>query len=239
MQTGEQDRLAAAIDAALDARTPLPALPDDLTLADGYDLQARLLARREPAGPAGLKAGVTQPGARRHFGLDHALLGRLYGAGRLAPGAVIEAGAGVALECELAIVVDAAGRPQAFGPAIEIVRSAFAADERLTAAKLLAANLAAWQFLSGDLLPWRESFTDTGVTLYHEGACVLEAALADGLGGPVEALPWMLAEAHRRQMPLTAGMVLMTGCCGAAVPAQAGHYRADYGPLGSIEFDVA
>jgi len=67
---------------------------------------------------------------------------------------------------------------------------------------------------------------------------ILEAALDDGLDGPLQALPWMRQEAERRQMVLADGMLLMTGCCGSAIPARAGRYRADYGPLGTLELTI-
>lgn len=239
MAMNDREALAAAIAAALRAGAPVPPLPDDLGLDDGYEIQSLMVPLRDGAPLGGLKAGVTQAGAQRHFGIDHALLGRLYGGGRIEPGVPITLPPGAAIECELGIVVDAQGRPRSFGPAIEFVRAAFTAGDALTAAKLVASNLAADRFLQGPQLPWPDAWQDPGVRLYRDDELVLEAALDDALGGPIAALDWMLDAARARGMALADGMLLMTGCCGPALPAESGRYRADHGPLGSLEFVVA
>jgi len=149
MQATEHELWAQRIAAALAAAEPLPALPDDLSLADGYAIQSALIPRIDPQGPAGLKAGVTQARAQRGLGIDHALLGRLYRRGELANGARIRAATGLAIECELGIRIDSGGGPSAFGPALEIVRPAFASSVSITAPGLLASNLAAEAFMSG------------------------------------------------------------------------------------------
>ena len=48
----------------------------------------------------------------------------------------------------------------------------------------------------------------------------------------------MLNEASARGLAVEDGMLLITGACGGIHPATPGHYVADYGSFGTIEFTV-
>ena len=224
--------------AAIRAGEPLPKMPAELDLAAAYDLQKQVVAAVAGSAIAGLKAGMTAAAGQQAFGLTHPLIGSLYVHGRCAPGITFESGPGVSLECEIGIVVDGDGAPKSAGPVIEVPRMAFADAEDRTGANLTACNIAADRYIVGEQQPLRDVYGDITITLTRDGEQVTAAPATDALGGPQAALAWMLNEARTRGLAIEDGMLLITGACGGIHPAQPGHYVADYGSLGSIEFTV-
>ncbi|MDE0693362.1 MAG: hypothetical protein F4Y86_12740 [Gammaproteobacteria bacterium] len=230
--------LAQAMSAAIRAGEPLPKMPEGLSLDDAYALQKDVVAQVADGDVSGLKAGMTAPAGQQAFGLTHPLIGSLYGAGRLEPGATFEGLPGVSLECEIGIVVDANGAPKTAGPVIEVPRMAFADEADRNGANLTACNIAADRYIVGEQQPLRDSYGDIQVTLTRDGEQVTTAPATDALGGPHAALAWMLNEANVRGLAIEDGMLLITGACGGIHPATPGHYVADYGSFGTIEFTV-
>lgn len=236
---GEADKsLVLEIAKAISDGAPLPAIDKAYSLSEAYVLQHDVTHAVSAGCVAGIKAGVTAPAAQQFFGLDHALLGSLYAAGRVENGAAIDFVAGRMIECELAVLVDQNARPIAVAPAIEFVRVNFSRAEDLTAANLVLCNLGAERFLAGDFLPWERASEEVSVSLSRETVIVNQADMADALGGPVAAAPWMCGEAIKRGFSVKENTLLLTGACGSAVPADKGHYVADYGAFGKIEFRI-
>ena len=228
------ERLAAAIRAG---RT-LPKMPAGLGLEDAYAIQKRVVAAVSEGAVAGLKAGMTAAAGQRAFGLTHPLIGSLYAHGRCASGVSFASGTGVSLECEIGVVVDADGAPQSAGPVVEVPRMAFADEADRTGANLTACNIAADRYIVGEQQPLRDAYGDIEITLIRDGDVVCQAPASDALGGPHAALAWMLNEARARGLAVRDGMLLITGACGGIHPALPGHYVADYGDFGRIEFAV-
>ena len=231
--------LAADLAAAIKAGGTLPKMPAGLSLDDAYALQREVVSAVAGDAIAGLKAGMTAKAGQQAFGLTHPLVGSLYQAGRLAPGATFETGPGVSLECEIGIVVDGDGAPKTAGPVVEVPRMAFADDEDRNGANLTACNIAADRYIVGEQQPWRDVYGDITITLTRDGEQVCQAPASDALGGPHAALAWMLGEARARGLAVADGMLLITGACGGIHPAEPGRYVADYGSLGRIEFTAA
>ena len=230
--------LVQNIAAAIRTGATLPKMPADLDLDAAYDLQKQVVAAVAGGAVAGLKAGMTAAAGQQAFGLTHPLIGSLYTSGRCEPGITFASGPGVSLECEIGIVVDADGAPKTAGPVIEVPRMAFADAEDRTGANLTACNIAADRYIVGQQQPLRDSYGDIAITLTRDGEEVTSAPASDALGGPQAALAWMLNEARARGLAIEDGMLLITGACGGIHPAEPGHYVADYGDLGSIEFTV-
>jgi 2-keto-4-pentenoate hydratase len=142
------------------------------------------------------------------------------------------------LECELAVLVDAAGVLQAVAPAIEIVGVRFARREDATAANLLLCNLGADRCIVGDWREWSGGDEQTLVTLSCNGEVVNRASATDAFGPPENAVAWIWQEIGNRGFRTQSETLLMTGACGSVIPAAIGNYRADFGTLGSLEFEV-
>lgn len=228
------DGMAAAI---RDGGT-LPKMPTGLSLEDAYALQKRVVAAVAGGAVAGLKAGMTAAAGQQAFGLTHPLIGSLYESGRLAPGVSFSSAPGVSLECEIGIVVDGDGAPKSAGPVIEVPRMAFADEADRNGPNLIGCNIAADRYIVGEQQPLRDSYGDVQITLTRDGEEVCSAPASDALGGPQAALAWMLNEARERGLEIEDGMLLITGACGGIHPAEPGHYVADYGDFGRIEFTV-
>lgn len=223
---------------AIKSITTFPEFPEGLSLEDGYDIQSRIVERVAGRNIAGLKGGATNAKMQSMLGIKDALIARLYEDGRLSPGAVLPYHPKVVLECEIGILIDASGSPKAAGPAIEVACMNFSKPEEMNGPNFVACNVAALQFIPGELQDWRDTYADIAITLTRDGETVLEGKPSDALGGPHEALAWMKKEAQARKISLADDMYLMTGACGGAIPAARGQYVADYGSLGRIEFSV-
>ena len=232
------DDLIKDMAAAIRAGKSLPKMPDGLHLQQAYEIQKAVVAAVSGGAVAGLKAGMTAVAGQRQFGLDRPLIGSLYAAGRLAPGVSFASAPGTFLECEIGVVIDGNGAPLSAGPVIEVPRMAFADEEDRTGVNLAACSIAADRFIAGRQQPLRDSYDDIHIRLTRNGQEVSAAPATDALGGPYDALAWMLREAKTRGIGVAAGMLLITGACGGLHPALPGEYLADYGALGSISFSV-
>ena len=233
------DTLVADLADAIRNRTTLPVMPAELALDDAYAIQKQVVDRIADGPVAGWKAGMTAPAGQAAFGLTHPLIGFLYQWGQLNSGASIDGCTGLKLECEIGIVVDGDGNAKSAGPVIEVPRMAWSSPDDAKGSNLTATNIAADRFIVGHQQPMRDDYEQLEVTLTRNGdEVVCQAPLSDALGGPKAALAWMLEEAQKREMSLDDDMLLITGACGGIHDAEPGSYVADYGPLGSIEFNI-
>lgn len=232
------EKLASALVNAIRNRDSFPAMPADLSLDDGYDLQKLVVEAVADGTVAGWKAGMTAPAGQAAFGLKHPLIGSLYQWGRLENGATVDMVPGVKLECEIGITIDANGNAKSAGPVIEVPRMMWNSPDDAKGSNLTATNIAAYQYIVGDQQPIRDDYEELSVTLTRDGETVCEASLSDALGGPKQALQWMLNEASVRKMKPANDMLLITGACGGIHDGEPGSYVADYGPLGTIEFTI-
>lgn len=238
MQADAKNTLIKDLAAAIRDGGTLPKMPGDLGFDEAYEIQLAVVAAVAGGRIAGRKAGMTALAARQQLGIEHPLLGSLYDYGRMAPGVSFPGNPGVMLECEIGVVVDAQGAANTAGPVIEVPHMAFADAEDLNGVNLVACSIAADRFIAGAQLPLLDSYAEVEVTFTRNGETLSSAPATEALGGPREALQWMLEESRLRGFPVADGMLFITGACGGLHPAKPGHYRAYYGVLGSIEFTV-
>jgi 2-keto-4-pentenoate hydratase len=232
------EELISGIARAIASRTQLPSIDIELTLSEAYALQHELTKQLCPGGRGGIKAGVTAPGAQKHFGVDHGLIGSLYGDSRLGDGCRLPFTKGRMLECELAVLIDSDGTPKAIAPAIEVVLVQFARPEDMTAANLVLSNLGADGYIVGQFQAWSPPYSEVSVALRRNDEIINQAAMAESLGGPEKSVPWICQEARSRRFAISADTLLLTGACGKVLPAEVGHYSADFGPLGQMRFEI-
>lgn len=224
---------------AIRNRSTFPVMPDNLSLDEAYAIQKQVVESISDGPVAGWKAGMTAPAGQAAFGLTHPLIGFLYQWGQLDNGASIPGISGLKLECEIGIVIDGNGNPKSAGPVIEVPRMAWGTPDDAKGSNLTATNIAADRFIVGEQQAVRDDYAELEVTLTRNGnEVVCQAPLSDALGGPKDALAWMLEEANVRGMTLAEDMLLITGACGGIHDAEAGSYVADYGPLGTVEFTI-
>ena len=230
--------LASALASAIRNRKTFPAMPENLSLDDGYAIQKLVVDAVADGAIAGWKAGMTAPAGQAAFGLKHPLIGSLYEWGRLENGATVDMAPGIKLECEIGITIDASGNAKSAGPVIEVPRMMWSTPDDAKGSNLTATNIAAYHYIVGEQQPIRDDYEELSVSLTRDGELVCEASLADALGGPMPALEWMLNEARVRDMAPSEDMLLITGACGGIHDGELGSYIADYGPLGEIRFSI-
>lgn len=233
------DQLVQDIADAIRAGNPIPKMPANLSLDDAYSIQRGAVALL--AGPdalSGIKAGVTSAPAQQQFGIEAPLLASLFTKGENHSGCILATRPGVLIECELGIIINAAGEATAAVPVIEIPYMAFADAGDRTGINLAASNVASDRYILGEKREFLSSYEDFTVALTCDGKELSNASLTEAQGGPHLALDWMLDEAKKRGIKIADDMLLMTGACGGIHPGPPGSYRVDYGDLGVIEFEL-
>jgi 2-oxopent-4-enoate hydratase len=250
------DRLAAATSgrtavAALTAEHP------DMTPADAYAIQQRIVAARIEAGEriVGWKLGLTSKAMQTQLGVDQPdygpiLSGFLVPEGRAIPAAELIA---PRVEAEIAFVLgrdlrgpgvtslDALQATAGIAPAIEIIDSRIA-DWKIRLADTIAdlASTARVTF-AGRLVQLGDiDVRLIGAVLERNGEVVQTGAGAAALGNPAEAVAWAANTLGELGVTLEAGQIIMTGALHASVPAAAGDtFRATFDRLGPVNVRFA
>jgi 2-keto-4-pentenoate hydratase len=262
------DRVTAAAEYLLDLRRtkrPVAALPADLvprTLAEGYDVQARVVARLldESGGhPVGYKVACTSELAQRALGVDGPFFGVLLShSSHASPatlrgsdftvrcaeaefgfemGADVPAGAAYTAETIRAFIAAAI-------PSIEVVDHRYHDWRAVGAPSLLADNAIHGAWVAGEPYPgWRElDLARHPVALGVDGGRTLTGSGAAVLGNPLSVVAWLANELPRYGRRLCRGDRVTTGVTTdiyLAVPGD--RLTADFGPLGraTLGFDRA
>lgn len=235
MNEFDADRTAQAIQ---ECRL-LPAMPAGLSLKEGYALQQQVTKVINDSRSVGWKAGITDPEMQAAFGLSEPLIGSLYRERQLQSPATIELTEDHQIECEVCIAVDADWQPRLIAPAIEFVRLTFTHPSDLTPANAVVANVGADRFLVGDFQDF-DAMTDVPVKLEMAGEELL--GLSTGIDAVTikRRLAWFKEAGDRHRLARSAAddHLLLLGTMGQAVKAIPGKYRAVFGQLGTVEFDV-
>lgn len=231
--------LAAQLDEAAQAATPIPQLTEAVALdvADAYQVQAELVARRVRRGErlVGLKMGLTSQAKMAQVGVDEPVWGRLTGAMQIPDGGTVQGRRFVhpRVEPEVAFLLDAGGVATAVAPALELIDSRYA-DFQFTLPDVIADNTSAAGFVVGPWSPIPPGLANLGVLLEIDGRVVQTGSTAAILGDPRRALAMGLALAGRAGVAPEAGWLMLAGAATAAVPLPAGAYvRAVVQGLGS------
>lgn len=103
--------------------------------------------------------------------------------------------------------------------ALEIIDTRFE-EYRFTLEDNTADASSAAAFIVGPAHPVSAlgSMAEDEVFLFEDGTPIGSGKIADVMGGPLAALQWLASQLHDRCLPLTAGMVVMTGGLTSAAP---------------------
>ena len=240
-------------------RVPIEPFTDtdpDLTMADGYAVQAELTRLLLADGDAivGYKVGLTSEPMQRMIGVDSPDYGPVLASTLYRDGAEIGLAGFIQPKIEAEIVfvlaealrgpgvsvLDAARAVAGVAAAVEIVDSRFA-DWRIRLADTvadLASNGAV--ATSGRLVPMDGMDTRLiGMTMTRNGQLVDTGAGAAALGDPLAVVAWLANTLGEVGVGLQAGHLVMTGALHAAVPMCAGDvFRADFDRLGPVTVRV-
>jgi 2-keto-4-pentenoate hydratase len=248
--------LAKHLFEAARSRSLVPRLTDDhpdLTLEQGYDIQLALrdLHLADGARPAGAKLGLTSRAKQAQMGQTAPVHGFLTDAMRLDTGEPLEvASLGQArAEPEIAFLMgrelsgprvsatDVLAATEAVCPALEILDSRYP-DYKFTLPDVVADNTSAGRFVLGATLtrPAGLDLRLVGCVFERNGGLAGTAAGAASLGHPAAAVAALVRELARRDEPLPAGAVVLSGGLTEAVPLAAGDaVVARFDRLGPVE----
>jgi 2-keto-4-pentenoate hydratase/acetyl esterase/lipase len=234
----------------------LPRFPDAGTLDDAYFAQKRLLREWKDLTVAGYKGTASTDDSQKSLGLDHPLIGVLLGSGRLnaaskpviqlasAPDTVVETEIGYVIgeniATELLDDIQARECVQSILPVIELPQNYARrmGTSKLTAKDLVASNIGSTQYIVGTAKNPPLDTDAVKVTLKRDGQTLHETTGAYVKGGQWTNLRLLLNEVTSHGHIVRAGSVIICGALGGAKPGEPGKYMADYGTLGTIEFEL-
>jgi len=248
--------LARIVDEAARTVTAIPQLTEtlpDLTVEDGYAVQAISIARRRARGErrVGVKMGLTSRAKMQQVGVNEVVWGRLTDAMRVEEGGELSRGRYVhpRAEPEIAFVLrrplegrvtaaEALTAVEAVAPAIEIIDSRYR-DFRFALPDVVADNSSSSGFLLGNWFKPDTDVANLGLVVEVDGVTVQIGSSAAILGHPLRALvaaARLVAAAGER---LEAGDIVLAGAATAAHPLSPGQYvRAEFEAHGSVAFAV-
>ena len=235
---------------------PLSTRHPEITIADAYAIQQRMLARRLAGGErvVGKKIGVTSRAVMDMLGVfqpDFGWLtdGMVFNEGQAVPAAsLIQPKA----EGEIAFVLkrtlkgpgitaaDVLAATEGVMACFEIVDSRIR-DWKIRIQDTVADNASCGVFVLGDRLvdPREVDLATCGMVLEKNGEIVATGAGAAALGQPARAGAWLANTLGALGIGLEAGEVVLSGSLAAMVPVQAGdHLRVTIGGIGgcSVRF---
>ena len=235
---------------------PLTNRHADITIADAYRIQQRMLARRLEAGErvVGKKIGVTSAAVMNMLGVFQPDFGYML------DGMIVAQGESIAMstliqpkaEGEIAFILkrdlmgpglsnaDVLAATECVMPCFEIVDSRIR-DWKIKIQDTVADNASCGVFVLGDnaVDPRRVDLSTCGMVLEKNGEIIATGAGAAALGSPVNAVAWLANTLGRLGIALKAGEVVLSGALAAMFPAQAGdNFRVTIGGLGgcSVRF---
>jgi len=254
---GQEANLADAILQAEASRLPIPVLSLQYPTMDenmAYAIQKDYIGKKLANETiAGFKAGLTSEKGQRKFGVDAPIAGALFESGKQTGGAIIHSALfrRPMIETEIAFIIGAPlTRPvpdiatlqksiRAIAPVIELPDLGFSDMKRLTGSDIIAANACAKQFILGHPQPVDGIDPNTvTVVLSRDRHQINRGKGSEVSGDQWQAALWLVNKMIGQGWTLKPGQILLTGALGKMLPAKLGKYRADYGGLGEIRFEI-
>ena len=223
-------------------------------LSRAYELQRAYVAHwqtRDSIG--GFKAAVTAPPMQKAFGLPGPVTSVLFSEGACSNNCsfpladyrtlLVETELSFRLKESLSspldTIDDLGSLVARCSPTFELADPGFG-KAKFTGEDLVATNIACRSWIEGDAFDWQSADLDKlSVTLKRNGETLHTESAGSVMDGQWHALLWLINESIAKGYTITPDHVLLTGAIGAAHPGQPGHYEADYGSAGRIEFQVS
>jgi 2-keto-4-pentenoate hydratase len=236
---------------------PSEVLGRALTLDEAYAVQRAHVGLRL-AGEAngdriiGYKAAANAAALRERLQLDVPIVGALLAGGQRTDGSTValtdfrsllietEFGFRTAREIEAPVksLAELRNAVSSVMPMFELADPGFG-RARMTGTDLVAANAASAAYVCGAPLPVTGvDMNACRVRLLKDGALLHDAEGRDLMGDQWQALFWLVNAVLAQGYAIEPGHLLMTGALGAAHPASAGRYAADFGALGALDIRV-
>ena len=249
--------LADVLIKAHDEGRPIPVLSlrhpaMDVNLA--YSVQKAYVEKRlSKEKIAGFKAGLTSEAGQKTFGVDGPLAGVLFESGKLMGDVTVDTGMftqvmieteigfaiGKAISHSLKDVAELQEHIKAVMPVVELPDMGFADMKQLKGVDIIAANVAAKQFILGqEKAVEGQDLNSVTVSLSLDDQEVNAGKGTDALGDQWKAALWLVNTMVEQGWKLEPGYIVITGALGKMLPGKPGKYVADYGSLGKIAFEI-
>ncbi|MGI9285245.1 MAG: 2-keto-4-pentenoate hydratase [Pseudomonadales bacterium] len=227
-----------------------------LNVENAYVVQRALVKKfQQDSAIVGYKGGLTGIGAAQKFGLREPVVGALFESGKItddqATPRIARSGfRQLMLELELGFVfskpvtqrlksIEALkSRVAHIVPAIELPDLGFEDMPNFKGVDLVANNVSAHSFILGRPLPADTPFDKLVVKLYRGDELIVSGVGSDASPNQWQAALWLCNKLLALGYRVKEGQVLLTGALGKMVPGAAGVYRAHYGDLQVLEFEV-
>lgn len=234
----------------------LPRFPDEGSLDDAFFAQKRLVRELKDVVVSGYKGGAVTEEAQTSLGLDKPLTGVLLASGRLnaaskpvielasAPDTMVETEIGYVIGENIAteLINDTQAREcvQSIVPVVELPQN-YARRmgvSTLTAKDMVALNIGSARYIVGTAKSPPLDPDAIKITLRRDGQTLHETTGASVKGGQWANLRSLLNQITSHGYVVRAGSIIICGALGGPKAGEAGKYQADYGELGSIEFEL-
>ncbi len=203
---------------------------------------------------SGYKAGLTSKAGQAKFSVTEAIAGVLFEKGKVTNKGIIklkdfrklmlETEIGFVLSQDirnpLATIDDLKSNVRAVVPVIEMPDLSFSDLSNISGIDIIAANAVSSHYLVGGeiQMPLAFSINDINIGLRHGEALVNQGQGRDALGDQWQALLWLVNNRLNRGYTLNKNDLLITGALGKMIAAEIGFYRAEFGMLGELQFEV-
>jgi len=234
----------------------LSAAHPDATIEQAYTVQGRFVQRiASHEAIAGFKAGVVGAGGQKFFNIDTPMSGVIFESGKLhatdKPVIDLSKHPSMLIEKEIAYafaepivkkvktVDELKTRIKAVMPAIELPGAERDTQGKPNAQDIIAWNVTARLFILGE--PRDVSDVDVNavsVTMSRDGRQISDAVGSDVWGDQWKTLMWMVNKLIDDGYAIEPGHVIINGALGRNDKSAPGKYRADFGELGVIEFEM-
>jgi 2-oxo-3-hexenedioate decarboxylase len=238
------------------AFAPITDTAPETTLEEAYGLQRRLIARRVARGDrvVGYRGSLMSQASLKARNVTEPLAGALFHSGRIESG-------GVALLCgyrkasfELKIGYlftrdVAAADPDidtlrhAVGnviPVVDLPDIAYRNPDKYSAVDMVASNISASRYVVGEEHSPRNIDLDSlRVAMTRAGGRVASGTGRESFDNQWESLAMVVRQIIKSGRRVAPGDLVITGKIGERGWLSPGLYRADYGPLGIVDFTVA
>lgn len=230
----------------------------DITLEEAGIAQAAYVSALIESGRkfAGIKGAVVGEGGQRHFGIEGPLSAVLFRRGwhkvgpekiripirdGALPGVETELGIvlGRNIEAEISSIEELKSHVRAIVPVVELPAGKHDWNEPPQAIDLVAANVDSDSYIVGpETTDLTTDLDALKIQLFHGDEMVNETTGGDARGGQWSNFLHQVNWAVRAGYPLEAGHLVITGALGKIAKDGAGSYRADFGELGEISFEL-
>ena len=247
-------------------KVPITEVDPNMTMDQALKIQEQFVAHlvKEFGDPAGYKAGLTNPGAQKAFGIPHPVRGTLLKKMLLESGAILQADSGIRLLSEgdliLRVSSDAINQAKtkeealrgidAVIPFIELPDLGYDPKVKINGPALVAINVAARYGVMGEPIPltasseWMDRLKNFTVQLFDEkGAVFSEGKGSALLEDPLNVVLWIKNSLAAEGKNLKKGDLLSLGSITKMMPTKPGTtVRAkfiDLDPKGPVELSVS